>query len=425
MRTSPNPVNRHFPSAQRELRPPTFFQASTQMTKILRKKRNSLIWMLIALAALPCHAADKPVAAAAKAATAPVVVVPASDPRIQYIGRFDDSNPDAPRFAWSGSIIKARYKAERITLLLKDDPPANRTDDSGAPFRNWFDVLIDGQLAVTIVASPDRTRYEIPRQLGNGPRTISIFKRTEAVVGVSTFLGFELSGGGRLLDPPARPDRRIEFVGDSITAGLDVVKVGTGVFTLAAENNRITYAAVAARRLGAESVCMAYSGNGVHCNGGDKKNAMPVLYERIIPQEPESRWDFTRWTPQVVVIHLGVNDVGAARSGLCKDDFQLVIDSYVTFVARVRKQYPQAHIFCMIGPVLWHVDLLTKLPLDTVETFRKKGDTKVHYLRCDDIGGDLHPDVANQRKMGDMLVKAIAAETGWSFAEDVETGDQQ
>jgi len=70
-----------------------------------------------------------------------------------------------------------------------DDPPANRTDDSGAPFRNWFDVLINGHLAVTIIASPDRTRYEIPRPLGNGPHTISVFKRTEAVVGVCTFLG--------------------------------------------------------------------------------------------------------------------------------------------------------------------------------------------------------------------------------------------
>lgn len=381
-------------------------------------KSKLMIWMAVAAwAALPCRAADKPPAAAAEAATAPAVVVPASDPRVQYIGRFDVSDPKAPRFAWSGSIITARYQAEKVTLLLKDDPPANRTDDSGAPFRNWFDVLIDGQLAITIVASPHRTRYDIPRPLGNGPHTISVFKRTEAVVGVCTFLGFELSGGGRLLDPPARPDRRIEFIGDSITAGLDVVKVGK-LFTLAAENNRLDYSAVAARRLGAESICIAYSGNGVHCNGGDKKNAMPVLYERIIPQEPDSRWDFTRWTPQVVVIHLGVNDVGAARSGLCKDDFQLCIDSYVKLVARVRKQYPEAHIFCMIGPVLWQVDRLTKLPLDTVEAFREKGDTRVHYLRCDDIGGDIHPDAANQRKMADRLVKAIAAETGWNFAED-------
>ncbi len=99
-----------------------------------------------------------PLAAAAELSEAPVVVVPPSDSRIQYIGRFDVSKPDAPRFAWSGSIIKARYQAERIVLLLKDAPPANRTDDTGASFRNWFDVLIDGQLVLTVVATPDRTR---------------------------------------------------------------------------------------------------------------------------------------------------------------------------------------------------------------------------------------------------------------------------
>ncbi len=99
-----------------------------------------------------------PLAAADELSEAPVVVVPASDPRIQYIGRFDLSDPKAPRFAWSGSIITARYQAERVALLLKDDPPANRTDDSGAPFCNWFDVLIDGRLAATFIASPGRTR---------------------------------------------------------------------------------------------------------------------------------------------------------------------------------------------------------------------------------------------------------------------------
>jgi hypothetical protein len=159
-----------------------------------------------------------PLAAAAELSEAPVVVVPPSDSRIQYIGRFDVSKPDAPRFAWSGSRINVRCQAERITLLLKDAPPADLTDDSGASFRNWFDVLIDGQLVLTIVAKPDRTRYEIPCPPGNGAHTISVFKRTEAVVGVCTFLGFELSEGGKLLDPPARPARRIEFVGDSITA---------------------------------------------------------------------------------------------------------------------------------------------------------------------------------------------------------------
>jgi len=92
-------------------------------------------------------AALAPLAAAAEAATAPAVVVPASDPRIQCIGRFDVSDPKAPRFAWSGSIVQVRCQAEKVTLLLKDDPPANRSDDSGAPFRNWFDVLIDGRLA--------------------------------------------------------------------------------------------------------------------------------------------------------------------------------------------------------------------------------------------------------------------------------------
>jgi len=50
--------------------------------------------------------------------------------------------------------------------------------------------------------------------------TVYITKRTEAEYGADIFLGFYLQEGEKLLPPPARPNRRIEFVpGASITAG--------------------------------------------------------------------------------------------------------------------------------------------------------------------------------------------------------------
>jgi len=63
-----------------------------------------------------------PLAAAAEPSGAPVVVVPASDPRIQYIGRFDVSNLDAPRCAWPGSIIQSDGRQRETHLEIPEAP---------------------------------------------------------------------------------------------------------------------------------------------------------------------------------------------------------------------------------------------------------------------------------------------------------------
>ena len=35
---------------------------------------------------------------------------------------------------------------------------------------------------------------------------------------------------------------------------------------------------------------------------------MPALYDRALPEQPASVWDFSAWQPDAVVINLGTND---------------------------------------------------------------------------------------------------------------------
>jgi len=345
------------------------------------------------------------------------VEIGADHPNIQYIGRFDFSDPKSPTCAWPGSTIRARYEGRMIAILL-NDTPADRTDGLGAPFRNLFEILIDGKLERTVVAQPGDSVYAVGDRLPYGPHTIEIFKRTEALVGYTSFRGFRLPPGGKLLAPPPRPGRRIEFIGDSITAGLDLMKVGKRVFCRAAQNNYLTYAQVTARNLGAEAVCLAYSANGVHCySNGGKHNTMPTLYSRILPHDPKSRWDFTTWKPHVVVIHLGTNDMAAHAMGVCTDSFDDFVKSYVDFIKQIRTNYGDVPIFCAIGPALWPSELQKKFPKTVVETMKKNGDENVHYILFEDIGDELHPDAANHRKMAEVLTKAIRAEMGTQWNE--------
>ncbi len=366
--------------------------------------------------------------AASEAPTSPVAIIPeeppitigADNPLFQYIGRFDFSDPAAPKCAWSGSAIRARFRGTAVSVILEDFP-IGRTDQLGAPFASWFEVLIDGEQVKSIVLRPGRQVYKIRSKLKNAPHSITIFKRTEGYVGHVVFHGLELSAGAKLLAPPPRLDRRIESIGDSITAGLDLMKIGVGASSIACENFYHTYAALTARAFNAEVVGITYSGNGVHTNaGGSKKDVLPIVYSRIITHDPESKWDFGKWKAQIVVINLGANDLGGM--GRSKDPYEEYVASYVRFIGQIRGHYGDIPIFCAAGPIFWPADPKKKFSINVVNAMRKKGDKNVHYVEFNRVGGDLHPDAANSRKMADMLIKAICEHTDWKLPETRRRG---
>lgn len=338
------------------------------------------------------------------------VVIGADDPKIQYTGRFDFSDRKGPRFAWSGSSISVRVRAREVSMVMTDG--VNRQlDNAGAPFRNWYEILVDGRRAKTVVIDPAKSVYSIFKKPDPSTHTITIFRRTEAYIGVSKFGGLRLSAGGEVLPPPPRPKRRIEVIGDSITAGLNSLTVGLGMFSIAAEDNYVTYGAVAARKLDAEYVCVAYSGGSINGRNG-KGLIMPTFHDRTLPDDPKSTWDFRAWQPDVVAIHLSTNDALSPRE--TRDQCESI---YIAFLKKIRRNYPKAHIFCLTGPWRNWGPVQHEFAGGAVKALRKKGDDRIHYLGFDakiDSGrGDIHPDKETHQRMADVLVKAIRAKLGW------------
>src|SRR5262249_46492585 len=123
------------------------------------------------------------------------------------------------------------------------------------------------------------------------------------------------------------------------------------------ENHYQSYGAMAARAVGAELHTIAWSGRGMLCNYGDDAQScsdpLPNIYDRTLPTQNGSRWDFTRYQPDAVVINLGTNDY-STNVDPSPADFTA---AYRGFLQHLRDVYPDALILCTCGPMLYGTDL--------------------------------------------------------------------
>jgi lysophospholipase L1-like esterase len=323
---------------------------------------------------------------------------------VRFVGRFDVTDGQRPRFAWSGSGMIARFLGTQVGVKLTGG--------------QQYTVLVDGMVRPRLIPVAGGAVSPIVSGLAAGEHLVEIYRRTEGNQGESQFLGFDF-GGGTLLAPPAAPARRIEMVGDSITCGYGVEGADMNChYTPDTQNHYLTYGAIAGRTLGADVVTVAWSGKGVVCNYGDDPSAcmdpLPVYYDRALPDRTTSAWDFASWQPHVVVINLGTNDLSTAIDPT-REQFTA---AYRAFLQHVRSKNPGALILCTLAPLLSGADLTTgRAYINEVVT--ALGDARIKTLdmeptdAADGWGCDFHPSVKTHQKMAATLTARLKAELGW------------
>jgi lysophospholipase L1-like esterase len=323
---------------------------------------------------------------------------------MRLIGRHDLQDPAGPRFAWSGSAVELAFCSRSIAVRLRGSS-------------DLFQVVLDGKELPTLTATPDRELYPLAQELSGATHHLLLVKRTEPLVGEVQLLGFELGQGGSLLPPPAPPSRRIEFIGDSVTAGFGVRAPDASFpFSPETEDFTISYAALAASDLVAEAVAVAWSGRGVVRNYADEPgDPMPVLYERTLPARPESRWDFARWVPDAVVVNLGTNDFSLESSPPERG----FVEAYATLLRRLRAVYAGARVFCCIGPMLLGAQLCDARRLISAAMDSLRGDPALALLefpphsQAEGYGASWHPSARTHRRMAAQLSAAIRDALQW------------
>jgi lysophospholipase L1-like esterase len=325
-------------------------------------------------------------------------------PRLRFVGRFAQDSEQGQHFAWSGSGVVAAFEGQSVSVTL---------EDGGS---NQFTVLIDGQLGTPLKTEAGAHSYVLAENLGPGSHQVELYRRTEASFGVSQFRGFDFGANGKLVAESAPSSRRIEVIGDSISCGYgNEGETATCGFSADTENHYQTYGAIAARALDAEIVTIAWSGKGIVNNyGEDVADPLPALYDRTLPGDASSQWDFSV-APDAVVINLGTNDFSTDGD----PSPELFRDSYIAFLEHLRAVYPQATLIGTVGPMLSGADLEAARAgiAAAVDARQAAGDAQVRVWELDipndSPGCDYHPDVNTHQAMATALVAELKAALSW------------
>ena len=117
-----------------------------------------------------------------------------SDPRLQYMGRIDLHDPDAPDFIWAGSLVQFRFTGSQLALIVE-----NHACFAGIQ----LGCIIDGTERQIVLGDADN-RCDVPVS-GAGTHTFILFKRQDAT---HHFILREilLSDAGDLLTLPPLPE---------------------------------------------------------------------------------------------------------------------------------------------------------------------------------------------------------------------------
>lgn len=332
--------------------------------------------------------------------------ISAKDTLINYTGRIDSS--ENIRIFWPGTAMKFSFVGTNASILLHDSKG-----------ENIFNIVIDGQDPISFQLDNIKHWYAITDSLENKTHTIEIYKRTEWNHGSTDI--FQVKIKGKFTTPPPHKLRTIEFFGNSITTGYANEDFsGEDKPDGRKTNNYSAYAAVTSRALDADMICTARAGIGVMLSWFPL--IMPEMYDRLDPEDSTSKWDFSKITPDVVVVNLFQNDSWLvekpdfeqfkARFGDKKPTDDEIVAAYQGFIEKIRMEYPNTPIVCTLGNMdatqdgsIWPGYIKTAV--------KNMNDQKVHFLFFPYKESAGHPHPKDHQAMADMLVAKIKEIKGW------------
>ncbi|QEK51548.1 electron transporter RnfD [Pedobacter aquae] len=328
---------------------------------------------------------------------------------ITYQGRIKKDKAMADLY-WSATSVKLNFKGSGISATFQDETG-----------NNYYNIIIDGDSSYIFRPEKVKKTYILAQNLKPGKHQIEIFKRTEWTRGKTIFYGFELPQNAKFLPADKPKSRKIEFYGNSITAGYAVEDFSgkdspDSTFT----NAYLSYAHLTAKHFDAQYHSICRSGIGIMISWFPL--IMPQMYDRLNPNNASSKWDFKQYTPEAVVVNLFQNDSWLVKKtntegfkttfGTQAPTEDFIIKSYQNFLTSIRNKYPKAKLVCILG----NMDITREgspWPAYVKKAVAGLKDEKIytHFIPYKNSGG--HPSIKEQQDLANSLIEFLEKELSW------------
>ncbi len=318
---------------------------------------------------------------------------------VRYFGRTYEQNgtyycnwtESGFEFAFNGTGAEATFES-------------NAVDSSHTAY---IRIYIDGKESGKTVAIADAMQtVSLCKGLKKGNHTVRVVKRTNARSSALGVVDITLARGSTILPAPTAKERRIEFIGDSITVGYGTLGNGETEWSTATEDGSVTYAALTGKALNAEYNVVAISGRGLaHNTDGTTDKLMPSLYIKTDEyNNPGAAWSFTDFVPDVVVINLGTNDQATSSDAE-------VTGAMTAFLQTVRKHNRNAYIVVAYGMMGNQKEAALRQAISAT------GDNRISFLSLPKANTTQmqlwHPDQKAHKAAAEILTAEIRRLTGW------------
>ena len=131
------------------------------------------------------------------------------NPHLQYSGRIDWTDAEAPVLVYPCSYIKMKFTGTYVKAAVE-----NRK----SYWSSYLGFFIDGEQKCVKLSDRGKETITLAEGLDDVEHELMLFKRMDSCH-TFTFYGFEVDEGAVLGEVEPKPVRRIEVYGDSVSAG--------------------------------------------------------------------------------------------------------------------------------------------------------------------------------------------------------------
>eukprot|EP00833_Pecoramyces_ruminatium_P008054 jgi/Orpsp1_1/1182086/evm.model.c7180000079814.1 len=337
-------------------------------------------------------------------------------------------------FKFSGKTSIIVISPDSIYGSLSEETPAR--------------IFVYGDDKLYIDTLTTESRMELNIEFNEvGEHVVRLLKVSECQYG-SIYIN-EIKTDSDKIIPTANKDKKIEFIGDSITCAFGAMDT-EGDFKTANENGTKSYAYKVAQKFHADYSLFAFSGYGIYSgvtfNGARNTDLLlPPQYDKLGELtwnnlHPEGttlamtdvEWNHHEFEPDLIIISLGTND-GTLMKSITDEKKREAeeinfYNEYKSFIKHVRSVHPNSEILCILG-VMGH-EVYPQIEKAVNDYRHETKDDKMNIFKQsaqnvpkNGIAILFHPNVLSQVDAANELIKEIEKRYGWTSDPTIDISE--